>query len=139
VWYRIYSFGGYLLAVIIVLPLVFVVWAVATRPQREAATSVNALIHALDTSPTAEEVTTLNSQIYRREIAIGADPLDTNGVLYKLENSVTRALADWNSAESNHLSEDLCEVRSCAVRVRDEGARRDVVTPPDTSTATLTN
>ena len=133
---RLYSFGRYLVVAIFVLFLVFAVWAVATRPQRQAAASVNALIRSLDASPTAEEVATLNSEIYRREIAIGADPLDTNGVLYKLENSVTRALEDWNSRESNRLSEDLNVVRTCAVRIRDEGARHDVVTPPQISTNT---
>jgi hypothetical protein len=109
----------------------------ATRPQRQAAASVTALINSLDTGPTADQLTTLNREIYRREIALGADPLDTNGVFYELENSVTRALCDWTNSDNSHLRADLSLVRSHAEKLRDEGARRDVVTPPQISTGTL--
>jgi hypothetical protein len=130
-WHRLYSIGRYLLVAVFVLFLVLVVWAAATRPQRRAATSLNALINALDSPLTAGRLTELNREIIQRETALGEDPFDTNGVLYTLEKSVSHALPDWTNQDSNRLRADLSSVRSNAMKLRDEGARRDLVTPPE--------
>jgi hypothetical protein len=130
----LYSSGRYLVVAFFVLFLVIVVWAAATRPQRQAAASVTALINSIDAGLTASQFTTLNQEVDRREIALGADPLDTNGVLYKLEKCSSRALDDWTNQDPNQLRADLSLVRSNAVQLRDEGPRPDLVTPPEIST-----
>jgi hypothetical protein len=136
VWRRLYSIGRYLLVAFFVLILVILVWATATRPQRQAVASLNALINSLDTEPTFSQLTTLNREVYRREMGLGADPLDTNSAFYKLENSVTNALRDWNNPDDDHHRAELGLIRACAEKLCDEGARREPVMPPEISTRT---